>query len=458
MSAGKTIFVGAVCLLAGVILGMSATPAAAQFGAVLAGAGPINRSMGGASTAAPLSASGALLWNPATLAGLSRSEVDVGVELLFPQTSLASSLPANSFGPGIPPVDLSGRTENQDAVFALPTISAYYRPQESPLSYGLGVFAVAGFGLDYPGSALNATANPILTPQPPNGLGLGPIFSHYQVIQIAPALVYEVNEQLSVSLSPILDIGLAQIDPALFAAPNANGQYPTGTHSRTAWGGGFSVGAYYQAGDWAFGASYKSQQWFQSYDFNTTNAAGGPRTVQFGLNLPPIVSVGTSYKGFDRWLLATDLRYLDYNSTAGFGDSGFAPNGALRGVGFKSIFAVALGAQYQMTDTLSVRMGYSWNENPISSNQTTANVASPLIIQHILSAGASYQVTDAFSLSAAYSHGFENSSTGPLVLPIGTVPGTSVTSTAAVDMVLVGATVKFGCPKCRVPCAASDSY
>jgi len=447
-----------VCLLAGLILGMSATRAAAQFGPILSGAGPINRSMGGASTAAPLSASGALLWNPATLAGLSRSEIDVGAELLFPQTSVSSSVPANTFGPGFPPVDLSGRTENQDAVFALPTIAVSYRAEESPFTYGLGIFAVAGFGLDYAGS----TTNPVLTPPPPVGLGFGPIFSQYQVLQIAPALVYEVNEQLSVSFSPLLDIGTAQLDPAVFAAPDdANGDTfatnPPGTHSRTAWGGGFSLGAYYQAGDWAFGASYKSQQWFQSYRFNTSNELGVPRTVKFGLDLPAIVSVGTSYTGFDRWLLAADVRYLDYNNTAGFGDSGFAPNGALRGVGFRSIFAVALGTQYQMTDALSVRLGYSWNENPIPSSQTAANVASPLFMQHTLSAGASYQITDVFSVSLAYAHIFENSSTGPIVRPAGAVPGTSITSTVAADMVLIGATVKFGCPRCRVPRAANDA-
>lgn len=432
------------------ILGLTPVPALAQFGPLLSGAGPINQSMGGASTAAPLSASGALLWNPATLSGLDRSELDVGAELLFPQTRLSSSVSANTFGPGVPPVRVSGTTRNEDSVFALPTISLAYRPDESPFTYGLGIFGIAGFGLDYGGSP----TNPVLTAPPPNGLGFGPIFSEYQVLQIAPALVYEVNDQFSISVSPLLNIGSLQLDPAVFSAPDdANGDtfftYPPGTHSRTAWGAGFSLGAYYTAGDWGFGANYKSPQWFDSYSFNTTNELGQPRTAAFNLDLPAIVSVGTSYKGIDRWLLAADLRYLDFKNTDGWGDSGFAANGALRGVGFESIFVVALGTQYQLTDALSVRAGYSWNQNPISDSQTAANVASPLIIEHILSAGASYQVTDDLTLSLAYSHGFENTISGAIVLPTGAVPGTSITSTAAVDMLFVGATVKFGNRKCR---------
>ncbi len=445
----KAVFGGMVFLATGLILGLTAMPALAQHGPILSGAGPINQSMGGAATAAPLSASGALLWNPATLSGLDRSQLDVGAELLFPQTSLSSSVPANTFGPGVPPVSMSGTTRSEDGVFALPTISLAYRPDESPFTYGLGVFALAGLGVDYGGTP----TNPVLNAPPPNGLGFGPIFSQYQVLQIAPALVYEVNDNFSVSVSPLLNLSSLQLDPAVFGAPDdANGDgfftYPPGTHSSSVWGAGFSLGAYYTEGDWGFGASYKSPQWFESYSFNSTNELGQPRTLEFDLDVPATVSVGTSYKGIERWLLAADLRYLDFKNTDGFGDSGF--NGAaLRGIGFESIFVLGLGTQYQMTDRLSVRAGYIWNENPIPDSQTSANVASPVIIEHILSAGASYQVTDDLALSVAYSHGFENSITSPIVLPGGALAGTSIKSSAAVDMLFVGATVKFGNRRCR---------
>ena len=454
MNADKTRVVGGTaCLLAALIFGLSAMPAAAQYGPLLSGTGPINRSMGGAATGAPLSASGALFWNPASLSGLDRSELDVGAELLIPHTNLSSSLPANSFGLGIPAVDLAGSTNNDNAVFALPTIALSYRPEESPFTYGLGIFAVAGFGLNYPGSAL--PGNPILSSQPPFGFGLGPIFSQYQVLQIAPALVYEVNEQLSVSISPLVDLGMVQLDPAVYANPNANGTYPSGTHSSTAWGAGYSLGAFYKAGNWNHGVSYKSKQWFQSYNFNA-DFAGVPRTFQLGLDLPSITSVGTSYKGFDRWLLAADLRYIDFSNTGGFGDSGFSPTGALNGVGMDSIFVVALGTQYQLTDALSLRTGYSWNQNPISNSQSSANAATPLIIQNMISFGASYQLSDSFLVSLAYMHGFENSISGPFVTPFGSVPGSSVTSTTSVDSLLLGATVKFGCPRCKVPCTTCN--
>jgi hypothetical protein len=74
---------------------------------------------------------------------------------------------------------------------------------------------------------------------------------------------------------------------------------------------------------------------------NATDELGRPREVRANLDLPMIVSVGAAYTGLDRWVFAADLRYIDYKNADGFGDDGFAPTGALRGLGFRSIFAAA---------------------------------------------------------------------------------------------------------------------
>src|SRR5260370_129223 len=89
-----------LALLATAIQGL---PAWAQIGPIVTGEGPVNRSMGGASVAAPLDSIGALYWNPATTAALPNS-ADFGGELVLSQSALPSSLPANAFGTGLPPV------------------------------------------------------------------------------------------------------------------------------------------------------------------------------------------------------------------------------------------------------------------------------------------------------------------------------------------------------------------
>ncbi|MBI3861107.1 MAG: hypothetical protein HY290_04345 [Planctomycetia bacterium] len=67
------------------------TTAFGQIGAILSGIGPVNRSMGGAATAAPLDTLGAFQWNPATITALPNS-ADFGLELLVPQSRLGSSV------------------------------------------------------------------------------------------------------------------------------------------------------------------------------------------------------------------------------------------------------------------------------------------------------------------------------------------------------------------------------
>ncbi|HZU38856.1 MAG TPA: outer membrane protein transport protein, partial [Gemmataceae bacterium] len=184
-------------------------PAFGQTGYILNGQGPVNRSMGGASTAAPIDASGALYWNPASISGLPGSELEAGAELLYIRTKLSSSIPAGSLGFGFPPVGLSGSTNGDDGVFPLPNIGLVYKPEASDITYGFGTFLLGGFGNNYPGS----TTNPILTPQPPGGLGVGPIFVQLQIMQMAPTVAVQLTDHLSIGVAPTLDMAQLQADP-----------------------------------------------------------------------------------------------------------------------------------------------------------------------------------------------------------------------------------------------------
>src|SRR6516225_1799541 len=84
--------------LGAIMLGLCTTPARAQFGLAVSGVGPINRSMGGASTAAPLDSAGALYWNSATIGALPTSEMEFGTGFVIPRTTLSSVVPADALG------------------------------------------------------------------------------------------------------------------------------------------------------------------------------------------------------------------------------------------------------------------------------------------------------------------------------------------------------------------------
>jgi len=432
-------------LLSAILLGILLQPAAyGQFGSALTGVGPINRSMGGASTAAPLDTLGALQWNPATITALPNS-TDFGLELLFPNSTLKSSVKANSLAPGFPAADVAGSTRSESGVFPLPEFGVVFTPKNSDVTFGLGVLSVGGFGANYPGSA----TNPVLTPPLPNGMGVGPIYTQYQLLQFVPTVAFRLTDELSVGVSPIIDLASLSVDPGILAAPdNAGGSgfptYPAMTHGAFQWGAGFQIGAFYVTDNyWQFGASFKSKQWFNDFSYNSSDQIGAPRNVKFGLDAPMIISLGTAYAGFERLLFAVDARYLAYSDTRGYSETGFTPTGAVAGLGWKDVFAVSAGTQYQMSDAVSARLGYSFNTNPIGDSQTFYNVGSPLIIQHGAYVGTSYNVNQCFKVSITYAHFFENSVSGPIQSPGGAIPGTNASSSAFADSLIVGASFTF---------------
>lgn len=414
-------------------------------GIVLPGAGPINRSMGGAATAAPIDAAGALLWNPGSITALGSSQMMFGAEFLYTRTTLESSLPADAFGPGLPAGPVAGSSDSHSGVPVLPTIALVFSDPDSDFAYGLGVFTIGGFGVNY--SASNS--NPLLTPQPPNGFGIGNGYSRLSLLQIAPTVAVKLTDRLSVGFAPTVTMGDLALAPALFAAPdNADGGLPTYSdahNGRWRYALGFQVGVYLETmSGWNFGASFKSKQWFEEFEFQSTGETGAPRTIRAKPEYPMILSLGTSFTGFDGWVSAVDVRYVDYSNASVFGDdAAFQADGSVPGLGWQSTVGVALGLQREFANGVSLRAGYDFGESPISDDKTGFNVLSSALWNHAVSTGATVPVTSALSMSLAYVHVFEASSKGAIQTPAGPIPGSSVEITQVSDTLSMGFDVKF---------------
>ena len=416
-------------------------------GLVLPSVGPVNRSMAGASTAAPIDPTGAIHWNPASISGLDSSQMDLGLELLYPSLAkVSSTVGMDALGPGVPPVTLSGSTGSDRALYPLPTVALILKPDESRWTFGVGVFTIGGTGADLP----QDNSNPIFTPPPPNGIGVGSVYSRVSILQTALTASFQLTETVSIGLAPTISVADISVEPFTFAAPDdANGDgfptYPSGTSSAPRFGGGVQAGIYYKSDfGLGLGAAIKSPQWFETFTYNSEDELGFKRTLRADFEYPMILSFGVAWTGFERWTIATDVRYVDYDNAEGFEGSGFDSDGSLRGLGWESVFFVGVGVQYQLTDSLALRVGYSYNENPIPDSATSVNLASPAIYEHAVYAGVSYEFMENWSLSVAYLHAFENSIRGRIVTPLGPVPGTSVKVEAATDALLIGLNVKWG--------------
>lgn len=368
-------------------------------GLYLPGGGAAHLSMGGASTARPVDGIGALYWNPAAIGMLGHSEASIGGAFLFPETYLSSTGPLRS-----------GRTRSDSGVGVTSNLGIVHQPDDSPFTYGLGLNTLGG-GVNYPGDA----SNPILSGIGPLGNVQGPIAASVTLVQMQPTGAYRLADNFVVGFGPTVDIAVTSFDPAYFGSADdlsgdGIGTFPSGSHSRPFWGLGFRGGFVYsptQTIDIGFG--YTSPQWFETWKYYARDELGRPRTLFLTASLPAIYSWGVSYRPTDRLLLSLDLRYFDYGSTDLFGTP--IVDG---GLGWKSVFAAAIGGRYQVTDKLALSLGYIYNDNPIPSTGTLFNLQAPAITQNTIAVGGTVNVTDALAASIGYAYGFQNTITGPV--------------------------------------------
>ena len=399
-------------------------------GVMLRGSGAINESMGGAATACPLDSAGALYWNPASISGLKQNEMSIGMGVILPETNVSSSVQriTDSY------VIASGSTKGEAGSVPVPSMSLVWRPnQHSRWTYGVAMAAVGGAATLYASTGSQAD-NPIL-----GGLSKS---STVVVMQVTPTASYKLTNKLSVGAAPVIDLAALSINPMQLGQPLGAENEIHNYGTRYAWGGGFQLGVYYDfQNHFKTGFTYKSPVWMESLRYEGTKVTDHtPVSGKFDFNVPTILSWGISYDGFRNTLLAFDVRYFDYAGAAGF-EQGVDENNIVMGLDWESIFSVAMGVQRTLTDKLSVRVGYCWNENPIPSRSAALNVAAPLMGQHTLSLGGTITIAKDLDLSIAYSHVFAAELSGNFPSPSGTLG--SVTNKVYADALVAGITKRW---------------
>ncbi|MBL8796501.1 MAG: outer membrane protein transport protein, partial [Planctomycetia bacterium] len=278
------------------------------------------------------------------------------------------------------------------------------------------------------------------------------------VLSIQPTVSYQLTDDLSIGLGPMLDVSVVSFDPAFFGPPSSPGvlppplgppfQFPTGSHSRPFWGGGFRVGTTYRLTEGlTAGLSYTSPQWFETWQFNARDASGNPLTFETGFSLPQIFSLGMAYQT-ENLQLNADARWLDYRTTKLLGQP--VVEG---GANWDSVWALALGARYRLSERLSMQAGYLYNQNPVPSLQAFFNSQLPLVTEHTLTLGGYLQVNEWIGISAAYAHGFDNSVSGDLLDRVTARPlGATTTLDMEYDAFIFGIHIAFGPAGCQGRC------
>jgi len=415
------------------LLAGSTRAALATDGHFLHGVGAVNSAMGGVGVARATSILGAFYVNPAGLLSFASDHTEIGFEMFKPNRSIASS-----YGP------FSGATSSTSNFTPIPAFGWSHEVRADKVVVGIAGIGAGGFGVDYPVDA----NNPFLMARPQ---GFGNLYSSFQLMKIVPAAAFALTPRLRVGVAANVDWASLAVDPMPTAAPTMSGSgsaleayYPIATHAAGAFGVGAQLGLQYALSDRVFlGLAATSPQYFQQFEWNA--AAENPdvpsfqsgRTLQFSLDVPAIYAAGIAVQPTPALHAAFDARYITYSSTKGFDKSGFNPDGSVKGFGWKDIWVMAAGAEYEASNSVLLRGGYNFSQNPVPSNLSMFNAPAPAIVQHHVTAGFTYKVTGTFGVDVGYYHAFSNSISGPMMSPAGTAPGSSVKNTLSENSFLV---------------------
>ena len=365
-----------------------------------------------------------IYFNPAGLTQLEKNEFVLGSNFLFSDSSFQNN---GSTGPtilGSPP--LSGETENINffvnnagSYAFIPNLYYAHRLSQE-LVAGVGITAPFGLATDYDEDWIGR---------------YHALHSSLSGININPSIGFKWNKQLSIGfgisaqyseieLSNAIDFASLCLfeslsNPALYAGcagqsdPSRDGII---TMKASDLGWGYNVGLIYQLTEMTrLGLSYRSKI---SHNFkgqasfelpnnvqNTPLAASFSNQNLFGsLELPENISFSTVHKN-GKWQYTSDITWTRWSRFQKLQINSADPNSPVNSntpYNWRDNLRIAIGADYQVNHSLSVRTGLAYDASPVPEQTRGARI--PGEDRYWFSLGASYQITPAWQVDAAYVH------------------------------------------------------
>jgi len=378
--------------------------------------------------------------NPAAMVFVG-DRIDFGVDLFSPIRSASRS--GSNIG-------IDGQADSDSDYFLIPDF-AYNRMLNPNTSLGVTVYANGGMNTDYPGgqiptaSACNAAGggfNP--APGPYNLLcGNGSLGVDLAQLIIAPTLAYKVTPTQAIGISPLIGFQRFKADGLqAFGGFSTSPANLTNQGHDTAWGWGVRIGWLGQLSDTvSVGAAYSTKIYMSKFhDYKGLFAEQG------GFDMPENYNVGIAFKATPKFTVLADYRRINYNDIPSVGNPSAdllqcaggntsyclgGDNGA--GFGWQNVNVYKVGFEYQYSSELTLRAGYSHNDNPITPQDVTFNILAPGVVQDHVTLGFTYKTKTGGELTMFYMHAFNNSVTGSSLFNIFVPPGASA-GTETIEM------------------------
>lgn len=339
--------------------------------------------------------------NPSGLSWID-SRVDVGATLFNPKRS--AEIEGNLAGAN---GQYSG---NGREYFVLPEFAINKKVNDT-VALGLAIYGNGGMNTTYKRNPYAAFGN-----TGEAGVDLAQVF-------ISPAVAWRYSENQSIGVATnILYQRFEAKGISGFAPFSSDAQKLSNQGKDSATGIGVRVGWSAKLNDVVtVGANYSSKIEADKFDkYRGLFAQAG------GFDVPESYAIGASFQITPALKILADAQRINYSDVDSVGHpfslaSVMAGNtfGTEKGQGFgwKDINIYKLGATYQVDPQLTLRAGYSHNDQPIPNDQTFLNILAPGVIQDHLSLGATWSVDQRQELSVAYTYGLKKKIKGNQSIP-----------------------------------------
>lgn len=285
-----------------------------------------------------------------------------------------------------------GRTASTDsAVQAVPQVYYVYSPEESRWSFGMGVYAPYGLGIDW------GKRTPFST-EAEEALLLYATFN--------PVVAYEVNDSLSVAAGLTINYSEVELQQAL--VPGGGGQFRFEGDDLSV---GFNLGVLYQPHEqWSFGFNYRSSG---EMDYNGRSRAGFPapgpyQSTNASLQFPDNIDLGVSYRPTPDWNIEVNIDWTNWDRVNTSILEGTPFGNVPLPFEYESGFMYEIGVTRQLGEGYWISAGYIYSENSVPSE--TLSPTNPDSDLHLGSLGFGRRTEDwgwALAYHFAYNGGRE---------------------------------------------------
>jgi len=379
-------------------IGMLATDAMATEGYFQHAYGLRHKALAGAGVASIEDATGISL-NPAGLVGVG-NQFNMGLSLFMPFRKYSAK------GTGLLPAGTTQKSKKN--IFPVPTL-AYVRQLDADSAFALSIFGNGGMNTTY-GSFDRTCPNPAPPPATvsvtgSNALcGSGKLGVDLMQMFVSAAYARNLTGGVSIGVAPLFAMQrFKAYGLQAFAGMSSDSNNLTNRGYSYSYGAGARIGIQIKPSDMvSFGASYQTKIWMSKFKkYKGLFAEGGD------FDIPANLQVGIAFMPTSDLKVMLDYRHIFYSDVKSIANeqtsTGQLGSKSGPGFGWRDTNTIKVGLEYQATDDLILRAGYSYMfPQVMKKNSTLFNVLAPGVIRHQFTGGATYRVDQSNDIDFAF--------------------------------------------------------